>query len=62
MDRVAHLKIEMPGFLYEAPSRGACAAFFTESRRKFVNATKVHRKSGVWGTRRLRRGKLKRLH
>jgi hypothetical protein len=29
----------------------ACAAFIKESRMKFINANKRHRKSGVWGTR-----------
>src|SRR6202453_4549717 len=28
----------------------ACAAFIKESRMKFINASKLHRKSGVWGT------------
>jgi hypothetical protein len=30
----------------------ACAAFIKESRMKFGDLTKPHRKSGVWGTRR----------
>jgi hypothetical protein len=33
-------------FLYVAPSKTACAAFSKESRMKFANATKPHRKSG----------------
>jgi hypothetical protein len=28
----------------------ACAAFFEESRMKFISANKLHRKSGAWGT------------
>src|ERR1700685_1854139 len=28
-----------------------CAAFIKESRMKFINANKLHRKSGVWATR-----------
>jgi hypothetical protein len=35
-----------PDFLYAAPNRFACAAFCKESRMKFANATKLHRKSG----------------
>jgi hypothetical protein len=26
-----------------------CAAFIKESRMRFINANKLHRKSGVWG-------------
>jgi hypothetical protein len=29
----------------------ACAAFYTESRMRFVDPTKPYRKSGGWGTR-----------
>ncbi len=29
-----------------------CAAFIEENRMKLINADKLHRKSGVWGTRR----------
>src|ERR1700677_4387275 len=36
-----------PGFLYGAPPTPACAAFIKESRMKFANASKIHRKSGV---------------
>jgi len=32
----------------------ACATFIDESRIKRINATQLHRKSGVWGTRGLR--------
>jgi hypothetical protein len=35
-----------PDFLYAAPDMTACAAFSKESRMKFANATKLHRKSG----------------
>jgi hypothetical protein len=38
-----------PDFLYAAPSNGS-AAFIEESRMKFTNANKLHRKSGKWGT------------
>ncbi len=36
-----------PYFLYAAPATAACAAFVNESRMRFVNATKLHRKSGL---------------
>jgi hypothetical protein len=35
-----------PDFLYAAPDMTACAAFIKESRMRFANATKLHRKSG----------------
>jgi hypothetical protein len=35
--------------LYVAQARTACAAFIEESRIKFINATKLHRKSGGVG-------------
>jgi hypothetical protein len=35
-----------PDFLHAAPIRFACAAFIKESRMKFANANKPHRKSG----------------
>jgi hypothetical protein len=35
-----------PDFLYVAPSMTACAAFSKESRMRFANANKLHRKSG----------------
>src|SRR5271154_7465822 len=35
-----------PDFLYVAPSMTACAAFSKESRMRFANANKPHRKSG----------------
>jgi hypothetical protein len=34
---------------YVAPDRTACAAFFTESRMQFDNATNLDRKSGYLG-------------
>jgi hypothetical protein len=39
-------KMGDPDFLQVAPNRFACAAFNKESRMKFANATKLHRKSG----------------
>jgi hypothetical protein len=35
-----------PDFLYAASDMTACAAFSKESRMRFANATKLHRKSG----------------
>jgi hypothetical protein len=35
-----------------------CAAFIEESRMNFIIANKLHRKSGVWGTRVLLRATL----
>jgi hypothetical protein len=35
-----------PDFLYAAPAMFACAAFCKESRMKFLDSTKPHRKSG----------------
>ena len=40
-----------PDFLYSCLVMAACAAFIEESRMEYINATKPHRKSGVWGTR-----------
>src|SRR5580658_10494511 len=42
---------DAPNFLYAALERTACAPFFKEGRMKFREPTKLHRKSGVWGTR-----------
>jgi hypothetical protein len=42
---------DAPNFLYAALDRTACAALFKESRMKFREPTKLHRKSGMWGTR-----------
>jgi hypothetical protein len=47
---------DAPNFLYAALERTACAPFFKERRRESREPTKLHRKSGVWGTRRLLRG------
>jgi hypothetical protein len=44
---------DAPNFLYAAFERTACAPFIKERRRKFREPTKLHRKSGMWGTRRL---------
>jgi hypothetical protein len=41
---------DAPNFLYAALDTSACAPFFKEGRRKFREPTKLHRKSGVWGT------------
>jgi hypothetical protein len=43
---------DAPNFLFAALDRTACAPFFKERRIKFREPTKLHRKSGVWGTRR----------
>jgi hypothetical protein len=42
---------DAPNFLYAALDRTACAALFKESRMKTREPTKLHRKSGMWGTR-----------
>jgi tetratricopeptide (TPR) repeat protein len=42
-----------PDFLYAALDKVACAAFIEESRMNFANATKLHRKSGVFPLKRL---------
>jgi hypothetical protein len=42
---------DAPNFLYAALDRTACAPFIKEWRMKFSEPTKLHRKSGVWGTR-----------
>jgi hypothetical protein len=47
---------DAPNFLYAALDRTACAPLFKERRMKFREPTKLHRKSGMWGTRRLLRG------
>jgi hypothetical protein len=48
---------DAPNFLYAALDRTACAPFFEERRMKFWEPTKLHRKSGMWGTRLLFAGK-----
>jgi hypothetical protein len=48
---------EMPGISCTQLSTGtARAPFIKERRRKFREPTRLHRKSGMWGTRRLVRG------
>ena len=42
---------DAPNFLYAALDRTACAPFIKERRMKFREPTKLHRKSGIWGTR-----------
>ncbi len=44
---------DAPNFLYEALDGTACAPFLKERRMKFRERTELHRKSGMWGTRRL---------
>jgi hypothetical protein len=44
---------DAPNFLYAALDRTARAPLFKETRMKFREPTKLHRKSGMWGTRRL---------
>jgi hypothetical protein len=39
-----------PSFLRAALDKTACAPFFKERRMEFVEPTKLHRKSGIWGT------------
>jgi hypothetical protein len=39
-------KMGDPDFLYAALDMTACAAFSRESRMRFANASKLHRKSG----------------
>jgi hypothetical protein len=39
-------KMGDPDLLYAAPDMTACAAFSKESRMRFANATKLHRRSG----------------
>jgi hypothetical protein len=38
-------------FLNAALERTTCAPFIKERRKKFREPTKLHRKSGMWGTR-----------
>jgi hypothetical protein len=47
---------DAPNFLYSALDRTACAPFIKERRMKFTEPTKLHRKSGIWGTHRLAAG------
>ena len=50
---IPHLakRANYPDFMYERQATSTCAAFIEESRMKFINANKLHGKSGVWGTR-----------
>ena len=41
---------DTPNFLYAALDTATCAPFVKERRMKFAESTKLHRKSGVWGT------------
>jgi hypothetical protein len=43
---------DAPNFLYATLDKTACAPFFKERRMKCGEPTKLHRKSGMWGTRR----------
>jgi len=43
---------DTPNFLYAALDRTSCAPLSKERRMKFREPTELHRKSGVWGTRR----------
>jgi hypothetical protein len=47
---------DAPNFLHAALDRTACAALIKESRMKFREPTKLHRKSGMRGTRRIGAG------
>jgi hypothetical protein len=40
------IDVDGPDFLCAAPSTVACAAFFEESRMKFVDPNDAYRKSG----------------
>jgi hypothetical protein len=42
---------DAPNFLHATLDRIACAPFFKERRMKFAEPNRLHRKSGVWGTR-----------
>src|SRR5271155_562594 len=54
-------RADTPNFLYAALERTACAPFFKERRMKSREPTKLHRKSGVWGTRALSQTGVSRL-
>ena len=47
------IRARCPDFLYAASPIAPCATFYKESRMKLVHSARPHRKSGVWGTRRL---------
>ncbi len=42
---------DAPNFLHAASDRATCAPFVKERRMRFAGSSKLHRKSGVWGTR-----------
>jgi hypothetical protein len=48
---------DAPNFLHAALDKVASAPFFAEGRINFAVPTKLHRKSGMWGTQGLLRGK-----
>src|SRR5271163_4113239 len=41
---------DTPNFLYAALDKPACAPFGKERRMRSAEPTKLHRKSGIWGT------------
>jgi hypothetical protein len=41
---------DTPNFLYAALDTATRAPFVKERRMKFPEPTKLHRKSGIWGT------------
>jgi hypothetical protein len=41
---------DAPNFLHATLDETACAPFFKERRMEFAEPTKLHRKSGTWGT------------
>ncbi len=41
---------DTPDFLQAAVDTTACAPFFKERRMKVAKGSKLHRKSGIWGT------------
>jgi hypothetical protein len=53
---ICQKRADTPNFLYADLERIVCAPFFKERRMKFREPTKLHRKSGIWGTRLLLEG------
>jgi hypothetical protein len=52
-DGIPHLaknERDAPNFLHAILDKIACAPFVKERRMEFTEPTKLHRKSGVWGT------------
>ena len=47
---ISQKALDTPNFLYAALDTATCAPFVKERRMKFAESTKLHRKSGVWGT------------